>query len=57
MKITQDLVISSNRRAETWLRKRVKDALKPQAHTLGLSLAPMGKATIYVGITKRTRGK
>ena len=57
MRITQDLVISSNRRAETWLRKRVKDALKPQAHTLGLSLAPMGKATIYVGITKRTRGK
>lgn len=57
MTIPQGLVISSNRRAETWLRKRVKDELKPQAHALGLSLAPMGKATIHVGITKRTRGK
>lgn len=54
--IPNGLIITSNRRTDTWRRQRTKNVLKPQAEAFGAQLEPMGKATIYVGITKRTKG-
>lgn len=56
MLIPQEFTISNNRSSPIWLRKRVKDGITALTHTHARGLTPVGKATIYVGITKRTKG-
>lgn len=52
--IPNQLVISSNRQADIWKRKKLKDYCAQTIPYLARSLDPMGKATIHVGVTKRT---
>lgn len=52
-----DLVISSNRQALIWKRKKLKDHCAQTIPYLARKLDPMGKATIHVGVTKRTNGR
>lgn len=56
MLIPQEYTISNNRASPLWLRKKVKDGISGLTTVHGRDLYPCGKATIYVGITKRTRG-
>ena len=56
MTIPMDLTISNNRQSPIWLRKRVKDGIGDLTRAAAQNLYPCGKATIYVGITKRTKG-
>lgn len=57
MTVPLALTICSNRRAETWKRQKVKDAMRALTRTHGARLYPCGAATIHVGVTKRTGGK
>lgn len=56
LRIPNDLIITSNRTSEIWRRRKLKDYVHPAVQVLARDLEPMGKATIHVGITKRTRG-
>lgn len=51
--IPRALIVTSNRTAHTWLRKKTREWWKQVVP----DLAPMGRANVYVGITKRTRGR
>ena len=55
--IPNQLVISSNRQADIWKRKRLKDHCAQVVPYLARSLDPVGKATIHVGVTKRTNNR
>lgn len=55
--IPNQLVISSNRQAHVWLRKKLKDYCAQTIPYLARSLDPVGKATIHVGVTKRTNNR
>lgn len=52
--IPMDAVITSNRKAETWRRTKTKNLLRALTRTAAADRYPIGKATIWVGITKRT---
>lgn len=52
--IPNELVISSNRQADIWKRKKLKDYCAQAIPLLARSLTPMGKATIHIGVIKRT---
>ena len=56
MLIPTELTISNNRTAQVWKRKKVKDALQALTREAAKGRYPVGKANIYVGIEKRTRG-
>lgn len=47
-------VISNNRDARTWKRTKTKNTMRALTRSAAQTLIPCGKATIYVGITKRT---
>lgn len=51
--VPSSLVVSSNRTAPVWHRKKLKDWWAQAVP----ELAPMGRANVWVGITKRTRGR
>ena len=55
--IPQADLIGSNRSAPIWRRTRTKDTMRALTRAAAHGLAPTGKATIFVGITKRTRGR
>lgn len=55
--IPSGLVISSNRQADIWKRKKLKDHCAQVVPYLARSLDPVGKATIHVGVTKRTNNR
>lgn len=57
MTIPNNLVISSNRQAQIWLRKKLKDYCAETVPYLIRGLEPVGKATIHVGVTKRTNNR
>lgn len=57
MTVPLALTVSSNRRAETWKRQKVKDAMRELTRVHGARLYPCGSATIHVGVTKRTGGR
>ena len=56
MLIPTEYTISNNRTAQVWKRKKVKDALQALTREAAKDRYPVGKANIYVGIEKRTRG-
>lgn len=56
MTIPQEFTITNNRASPIWLRRKVKDGISALTRTYAANLYPVGKASIYVGITKRTRG-
>lgn len=56
MLIPTEYTISNNRTAQVWKRKKVKDALQALTREAAKDRYPIGKANIYVGIEKRTRG-
>ena len=56
MLVPTELTISNNRTAQVWKRKKVKDALQALTREAAKDRYPVGKANIYVGIEKRTRG-
>lgn len=56
MTIPQEFSISNNRTSPIWLRKRVKDGIQELTREAAKDRYPVGKATIWVGITKRTKG-
>ncbi|EPH14712.1 hypothetical protein HMPREF1484_02021 [Dermabacter sp. HFH0086] len=51
--IPQGLVVTSNANAHKWRRHRTREWWRDVVP----DLVPMGRANVYVGITKRTRGK
>lgn len=57
VRIPTGLVISSNRQADIWKRKRLKDYCAQTVPYLVRGLEPVGKATIHVGVTKRTNNR
>lgn len=56
MLIPSEYTISNNRTSPIWLRKRVKDGMSELTREAAKDRYPVGKATIWVGITKRTKG-
>ena len=56
MLVPTELTISNNRTAQVWKRKKVKDALQALTREAAKDRYPVGKANIYVGVQKRTRG-
>ena len=56
MLIPQEYSISNNRMSPTWLRKKTKDGMQALTREAARDRYPVGKATIWVGIEKRTRG-
>ena len=56
MLIPTELTISNNRTAQVWKRKKVKDGIQALTREAAKDRYPVGKANIYVGIEKRTRG-
>lgn len=52
-----DLTVSSNRTAPIWQRQRVKDLMRGLTRAAARNLDPVGSATVYIGITKRTKGR
>lgn len=52
--VPMDAVITSNRSAEIWRRKRTKDTLRTLTRAAAADRYPVGKATIWIGLTKRT---
>src|SRR5699024_9166206 len=56
MLVPLDLVISNNRTAQVWKRQKVKDGIKALTREAAKDRYPCGKASIYVGIEKRTKG-
>lgn len=51
-----DLTVTSNRSAERWKRTKVKDAMRALTRVYARGLEPCEKATVYVGLVKRTAG-
>lgn len=49
-------VITSNRRADTWRRQKTKNLMRELTRAAAKDLYPCGSATIFVGVTKRTKG-
>lgn len=49
--------VTSNRTAQTWKRQQTKEAMKALTEKHAAGLEPVGRASIYVGIFKRTAGK
>lgn len=56
MVVPMEYTISNNRESAVWLRQKVKAGMSALTREHAAQLAPMGCATIFVGITKRTRG-
>lgn len=56
MLIPMEYVISNNRASPIWLRKKVKDGMQALTREAAKDRYPVGKATIWVGIQKRTHG-
>ncbi len=54
MAVPTDVVITSNRTAQVWRRGKTKDAMRALTRAAAAGLYPCGRASIYVGITKRT---
>ena len=54
MLIPTELTISNNRTAQVWKRKKVKDGIQALTREAAKDRYPCGKASIYVGIHKRT---
>ena len=54
MVIPMDYAISNNRTAPIWLRKKTKDGMRALTRAAAADRYPVGKATIHVGIMKRT---
>lgn len=54
--IPLDLTVSNNRTSPIWLRKKVKDGIGALTRAAASDLYPCEKASIFVGITKRTQG-
>ena len=54
--IPLDLTLTTNRTIEVWRKQRTKDAMKALTKVHARHLAPCGKATINIGIVKRTAG-
>lgn len=57
MMVPLDLTVSSNRRAQTWKRQKVKDAMRALTRAHAVVLYPCSRATINVGVVKRTAGE
>ena len=57
MLVPLDLTITSNRSSQIWHRKKVKDGISALTRTAARDVRPVGRATIYVGVTKRTHGR
>lgn len=55
--IPTSLVVSSNRQAHVWLRKKLKDYCAEIVPKAAKTIVPVGKATIHVGVTKRTNNR
>lgn len=55
--VPNNLIISSNRQADIWKRKKLKDYCAQTVPYLTRSLDQVGKATIHVGVTKRTNNR
>lgn len=55
--IPTEYTITNNRASPIWLRTRVKNYLDPLTRAAIKDLTPAGKATVFVGITKRTATK
>lgn len=55
--IPTHLIISSNRQAQVWLRKKLKDHVANVVPAAIKGIEPVGKATIYVGVTKRINNR
>lgn len=55
--IPNQLVISSNRQTHVWKKKKLKDHCAEIIPKLAKSIEPVGKATIHVGVTKRTSNR
>lgn len=53
MLIPQEYTISSNRTAQVWRRTKTKDGMRALTREAAADRYPVGKASIYVGITKR----
>lgn len=56
MMVPLDLVVTSNRSAQTWKRKKVKDSIRALTRKQGAGLYPCGRATVNVGLVKRNAG-
>lgn len=56
MLIPMEFTISNNRTTQTWLRQKVKNGMQELTRAAAMDRYPVGKATIWVGIEKRTRG-
>lgn len=56
MLVPMEYSISNNRMSPTWLRKKAKDGMQALTRDAAKDRYPVGKATIWVGIEKRTRG-
>ena len=56
-KVPSELVISSNRKSDIWRRKKLKDYCAQTIPYLIRGLPKKGRATVWVGVTKRTRGR
>ena len=54
MTIPMEYVISNNRMSPVWLRRKVKDGIAELTREAAQDRYPCGKASIYVGIHKRT---
>lgn len=55
--IPTGLVITSNRQTHVWKKKKLKDHCAGAVPRLSQSIEPVGKATIHVGVTKRTNNR
>ena len=56
MLIPQEYTISNNRTSPIWLRKKVKDGIGALTREAAKDRYPVGKASIWVGVHKRTKG-
>lgn len=54
MTIPMDAIITSNRDARTWKRTKTKNIMRALTRAHAAGLYPCGKASIFVGVTKRT---
>ena len=54
--IPQSVVITSNRAAQVWRRQKTKDTMRALTREAAADRYPVGRATIFVGIHKPTRG-
>src|SRR5690625_7800608 len=56
MLVPTELTISNNRTAQMWKRKKVKDGIRALTREAAKDRYPVGKASIYGGFEKRTKG-